>query len=273
MRASGCHGHRGNRHHRGGLQGRQPARQLSFEATCNGSERRADPRRSPFGWTPPPPAPRRTWPLGGHTNYPPEMRPLCCGPTQGHSAGTAGRKADCQTRQGRHPRKGPAACLLPTPATRRYSSTPRTPRNSMEPLPIGRRTRASGISRAQERAWDCRRRCSSGHHRCRLQAEKPAHLPSSNITCHWAKRAAHRCRSSSGQPPCGSPSRRAWAPGGHSDRPLEIAPLHCSPAQGCTAAAAGCKAAEKSSKVGPLPRALAWARNPPPRPRRRACTP
>jgi hypothetical protein len=99
------------------------------------------------------------------------------------------------------------------------------------------------------RAWGSCRRCGRGHHRRRFQAERPAHWPSSNIACQWAKRGAHRCRSLFVGTLVRAPSWRAWAPGGHFDRPLEIAPLHCDHAQECSAAAAGCRATPHPSET------------------------
>ena len=190
------------------------------------------------------------------------MRPLRRGPTQGHSAAAAGRKADCQTRQRSPPRKRPAACLLPTPAARSYSSTSRTPRSSMEPLPIGRHTRTFGTTGVQGGAPGAAADAAAAA--ITVDTSKPS---TRSLALFQHVLPLGQARRESVQvtfwpAALRVPSRRVWAPGGHSNRPLEIAPLYCSPTQGSSAAAAGCKVASNADKgdpptaclgMGPLP--------------------
>jgi hypothetical protein len=73
----------------------KPLTQRPFNTTCGGAKRRANRRRSLFGSTHFPGPLRRAWPPGGQPDHPPEMAPPRDGPSQGHRAATAGRKAAC----------------------------------------------------------------------------------------------------------------------------------------------------------------------------------
>ena len=214
----------------------KPPTEFPFDASYGRAKRRAHRRRSLFARPSPgpPPSARRRRSVNPTTRW---RWPRCAA---AHPRGTgpqpraAGRHVPCKFL----PRR---AMIQPPPASRRHWGVPRPPLQLRSAALIGRNKHAAeGENGGGRASW---RRCHRGarQHGGGLQERQSTRKPSFYTTFRWAKRGAHRRMSPRQPPPLDTRPSAYGRPGGQPGRHPKVAPLRCRPAEGCSAAAAGCR--------------------------------